>query len=94
MQGYENSALDILLMSYNEADLILSNVDKPEIWYTEDGGKYHRYFCDIWIPQDNLIIEVKSTFTYRLHFNNTNTKRIKYCSNPDQLCYHIAKRHI
>ena len=26
--------------------------------------KKHRYFPDFYIPKDNLIIEVKSTFTY------------------------------
>lgn len=35
----------------------------PKIEY-EFEGKKRRYFPDIWIPKHNLIIEVKSTWTY------------------------------
>jgi hypothetical protein len=36
----------------------------PEIWYYTNDTKKHRYFPDIFIPSQNLIIEVKSTWTY------------------------------
>ena len=35
-----------------------------EIWYTDEKSQRHRYFSDIFIPHKNLIIEVKSTWTY------------------------------
>ena len=63
VQGYENFAVDILLNSYTEQELKLSRIDVPEIWY-EFKGKTRRYFADIYIPKDNLVIEVKSEYTY------------------------------
>jgi len=38
----------------------------PEIWYIGEDNKKHRYYTDIYIPKDNLIIEVKSTRTYNV----------------------------
>ncbi len=35
----------------------------PEIWYISKGSN-RRYFSDIYIPKENLIIEVKSQWTY------------------------------
>jgi hypothetical protein len=35
-----------------------------EIWYTTEDNVNHRYYPDFYIPKDNLVIEVKSTFTY------------------------------
>ncbi len=63
VQGYEPFALDDLLKIYNEDDIITGTKSMPEIWYHSDDGKYHRYYPDIYIPKDNLLIEVKSTFT-------------------------------
>lgn len=37
----------------------------PRIKYTGIDGKNHRYYPDIFIPKENLIIEVKSDFTFR-----------------------------
>jgi hypothetical protein len=66
VQGYEHFALDILLKTYQEEDFILKRTDMPEIWYfnSEQPSKIRRYFPDIYIPKDNLIIEIKSTWTF------------------------------
>ena len=64
IQGYENFALDALLKTYTEQQLKTSRRDQPEIWYTDEKSQRHRYFSDIFIPHKNLIIEVKSTWTY------------------------------
>lgn len=65
IQGYENYALDVLLKTYTESQIKTSRKDQPEIWYTDKKGQRHRYFSDIFIPHANLIIEVKSTWTYK-----------------------------
>ena len=65
LQGYEDKALDILLKTYNENDLIMSRKDMPEFWYMVD-DKPHRYYPDIYIPLENKIIEVKSSYTYNV----------------------------
>ena len=74
IQGFEKFALDILYKKYDESDILLGTVNMPEIWYFDN--KYRRYYPDIYIPKDNLIIEVKSIYTYEKNFNEVNTKRL------------------
>lgn len=69
-QGYENNALDILIKKYKEADIITG---KKEIHnrlghftYTYE-NKQHFYYPDIYIISENLLIEVKSTWTAKLN---------------------------
>lgn len=76
VQGYEDFEIDRLLTIYNEDDLILNQLDKPEIWY-EYKGKKCRYIPDIYIPKDNKIIEVKSTHTMKLHIERNWLKKKK-----------------
>lgn len=67
IQGYENLALDMLIPKYGERDIIIG---KHEIFkklgrieYTHK-NKVHVYFPDIFIISKNLIIEVKSQWTF------------------------------
>lgn len=60
--GYEGVALKELFITYTEDDIISDRYGLPEIWYFMD--KKRRYYPDIFIPSKNLIIEVKSTWTY------------------------------
>ena len=62
IQGYEHFAIDELLKTYNEDDIITGNENVPNIWY-ESNDKKHRHYVDIFIPNENLCIEVKSTWT-------------------------------
>jgi hypothetical protein len=64
LQGYEKYAMDILLKQYKEDEIKSDRQDMPEIWY-EHSSKKKRYFTDFYIPKDNLIIEVKSIYTYQ-----------------------------
>jgi hypothetical protein len=64
IQGYENIALDKLLNTYEENEIINKRSEVPRIEY-EYNKKLHYYFPDIFIPKDNLIIEVKSNYTYK-----------------------------
>lgn len=47
---------------YKFEDVFTSPVDMPKIQYLMD-GKQHRYYPDIYIPKENIIIEVKSSYT-------------------------------
>ena len=38
----------------------------PEIWYYTNDNNKHRYFCDIFIPSENKLIEVKSEYTFEI----------------------------
>lgn len=69
-QGYENLALDELLKTISENDIFNSKSDVPTIWYKTDDGKDHRHYVDIFIPTQNLCIEVKSTWTIKFSKSN------------------------
>lgn len=56
----ENIALDLLLNKYDETDLVVGRKNMPNIRYDGD----IRYIPDIFIPNENRFIEVKSSWTY------------------------------
>jgi hypothetical protein len=68
VQGYEPFALDTLVKTYTEEQIKTDRRDVPHIQYEIDGKK-KVYFPDIFIPHLNMIIEVKSTWTIKLHSN-------------------------
>ncbi len=63
VQGYEPQLLDELVLVYKEAEILTDRKDMPEFWYFTEDSKKHRYFPDVYIPKDNLIYEVKSSWT-------------------------------
>lgn len=63
-QGYENIALDQLLLLYDENNIENKRENVPTIKYIQK-SKIHYYYPDIYIKSENLIIEVKSTWTYK-----------------------------
>jgi len=65
VQGYEHYALKELLETYRESDIEFGRANQPELWWLDAGGKRHRYFSDFFIPADNKVIEVKSTWTLK-----------------------------
>jgi hypothetical protein len=68
VQGYEPHALDILLNDegLNEQQIKTNHSDKPIITYLDYNGESHKHYIDIYIPHQNRIIEVKSTWTYTI----------------------------
>ncbi len=68
VMGYEPRALDILLQTYKEEDILIVSSDIEEkigkILYIVENEKTYRYFPDFYIISENRIIEVKSTWTY------------------------------
>jgi hypothetical protein len=65
IQGYENIALDELIKIYNENDIVIGKSMVPKIKYMFN-EKEKIYYPDIYIPSENRIIEVKSTWTYKV----------------------------
>jgi hypothetical protein len=65
IQGYEHYALDELLKvdGILEEDIVNGCSNVPEIWYNDEAGKKHRHYVDIFIPSQNRMVEVKSTWT-------------------------------
>lgn len=72
-QGFELIAILELLKTYKEEDFLLRKSEVPEIWYETD--KRHRYYSDIYIPSKNLIIEVKSEWTWTQYLETNLLKK-------------------
>jgi hypothetical protein len=64
-QGYEPFALNKLIKDelINETDIVTGAKNVPIIWYNDETGKKHCHYVDIFIPSQNRMIEVKSTWT-------------------------------
>ena len=76
LQGYEPfTLLNDLLFKYSVDDIVMGTTNMPEIWYFGLDNKKHRYFPDFYIPKDNLIIEVKSTYTMKLQLEKNFLKK-------------------
>lgn len=74
IQGYEDKAILELLESYEEKDIITSKKFVPKINYYFE-GKNRVYYPDIYIPKENKIYEVKSTYTYKADLEKNEVKR-------------------
>lgn len=75
IQGWENKALDDLLKKYTEDEICVTTADIPRITYHDEKGKKHYYFPDFYIPKDNIIVEIKSEWTYNKNIPRHNMKR-------------------
>ena len=64
-QGYEPFALDELVKIEEESNILTGCKNVPTIWYDDEDGKKHRHYVDIYIPNKNKCIEVKSTWTIK-----------------------------
>lgn len=78
IQGYEHYALDYLLQKENvcEDDIVSGCKNVPTIWYNDHDGKKRRHFVDIFIPNQNRCIEVKSTWTAHINKETIFLKQI------------------
>jgi hypothetical protein len=85
VQGYEPFAIAWLLENeYDENDLVVENKSIEgaigRITYQNSKGKTSRYYPDIYIPKENLIIEVKSQYTIKQNIN-VNVRKREACLN-------------
>jgi len=83
VQGYEPQALTELLKTYHEDDIITNTLHIPRIKYIGLDNKNHYYFPDIYIPKKNLIVEVKSLYTYSSRVSWLNTNLLKQQASVD-----------
>jgi peroxiredoxin len=62
VQGYEPRVLDILLYleKIDESDIKVGVKNVPVIEWIDDNNKKRKHYPDIWIPNQNRLIEVKS----------------------------------
>jgi hypothetical protein len=62
LQGYEPFGFDYLKTLYQENQIQYRKKDMPELWYNWQ-EKTRRYYCDFFVADDNLVVEIKSPFT-------------------------------
>ena len=80
--GYEGVALDEILKE--EGIKTLYAGEDPEIpvfQYVGDDDKTHYYYPDIYIPEENRVIEIKSVYTYNQDPEKTLCKALKVSEN-------------
>lgn len=79
LQGYEDYALFNMLLKIYELDDII--IDKKEMTkyigkiFYEHNNKIHKYYPDFYIKSKNLIIEIKSIYTYESNIEINNLKK-------------------
>lgn len=82
VQGYENIALDILLLKYSENDILytVKDINKATgvIYYMDEKNIRRRYYPDFYIKSINKIYEAKSTWTYKSKIEK-NKKKMEAC---------------
>lgn len=72
VQGYENKCMDRYLVEekYSEEDIVMADFCIPYVL----NGVNRKYYPDIYIKSENKIIEVKSTWTYKLGYERNIAK--------------------
>ena len=97
IMGYEDRCIEHLLQDYTEEELIINDEDKPKIMYSNSlkNGKHSRYYPDIYIPSKNIIIEVKSEFTFQKEYKQ-NIEKIKAVIDLgyELVLYVFDKKHL
>jgi hypothetical protein len=85
-QGYENYVINYLLKNdISEDDVELERTNIPTISYFFD-GKIRRYYPDVFIKSKNMLIEVKSTYTY---YKEVEKNIAKHLASKDAGFHHI-----
>lgn len=76
-QGYEDVALKRLeAMGIDPKDIVVGRKHMPKVFYYDTGARRRaRYYPDIWVRSFNLLIEVKSDFTYGLNKRQAHEKQ-------------------
>lgn len=70
VQGYERFAIPYLLKEFSENNILIGKHHMPKIEYNNN----KRYFPDFYIKEYNLVIEVKSQYTFTCDFTKNCSK--------------------
>ena len=96
VQGYEPFAIKNLLDIYSAEQIKSDRKDVPRVQYIVNGKK-HYHFPDIYIPHENKLIEVKSTWTYKCKISNILEKK-KACEEQGYIyeiwCYDAKGKRV
>ena len=74
VQGYEPLTLNYLLsQSVDPSNIRIKHLEKPIIEYDYNGSE-HKYYPDVFLSNNNTIIETKSTWTWNNEVNKNKSK--------------------
>jgi hypothetical protein len=76
LQGYENFGFDFLKLQFKEEEISYKKKDVPKIYYVLE-NRERRYYSDFYVNKNNLVVEVKSKYTYKKDFE---VLKLKYNS--------------
>jgi hypothetical protein len=89
VQGYEHKILQFLIdVGISESDIIVDHQKIPRIKYNFE-NKERIYFPDIYVKSKNLIIEVKSIYTYNSNLEMNLAKELATKENGFEFCFTI-----
>jgi hypothetical protein len=95
LQGYEDYVLEKLLLKYKLNDILIRNRDITKyigkIFYDYNLGE-HKYYPDFYIKSENLIIEVKSEYTYNVEIEKNNLKKEACLKNNLNFEFYIISK--
>jgi hypothetical protein len=94
LQGYEPIVLDYMINSMNltKQQIKVGKSNVPIINYSE-GDKQRMYFPDFYLPESNLLVEVKSKYTYNLHKENVKNKCIAALNSGYSILVFVLNKH-
>lgn len=73
LQGYEPYGFDYLKLITDESEIRYRKKDMPVIWYEWEGRK-RRYYPDFYLQESNMVVEIKSLYTYTKDFEQIKLK--------------------
>ena len=85
IQGYEGYAINYLLKENIEETDLFFGKDIPTFHYVDDDQVHHVYHPDIFVKSLNMIVEVKSDYTYRKELRKNYLKFRNVIKNEN--CY-------
>lgn len=93
LQGYEGLVLTELLATYPESAFDFDTL--PAVPYVDPQGRERVYHPDIFIPGENLIIEVKSWWTLKENYELNRAKQLACIAAGYRYQFHIKDpRHL
>lgn len=76
LQGYEPQAITWIVANkkIRASEIVTAQTGAPCIEYTDENGSARKHFPDLYIEKRNLLVEVKSPYTFKLALGRNQTK--------------------
>lgn len=83
-----------MITLYDEEDIVVGCDRLPPIWYNNPETKRKsRYFPDAYIISENMVIEVKSWWTFKKDYDNNIAKFKRIVAMGFKMVLYICNKH-